>query len=257
MPDNLRLIKPQQDRPSWGFVSTGTALDIARSIDLVSAEHGTLTTIAGVPGCGKSEALKNYAGENAQTTELFSIVAGEGSIWDLDQIIMERYGIGAPNSRRMREDRLRIMEAVGPCKVLVFDEAQYLAKYNPRGGFNFDAFEWLRAMAEEAEFSVVFCGDLSLTETLSAVPQLRRRIVRPVVVRQVPEADVVAVARARGVTDGVVIDALVALARRHGGLSDVDRLLWHARDFDQGALNGRAVKAAMAYLGLDRKGLGQ
>ncbi|ABV91848.1 hypothetical protein Dshi_0099 [Dinoroseobacter shibae DFL 12 = DSM 16493] len=254
MAEHLQLINPGSVPPPAGMVMTETASNILRSLRLVADEPGTLTMVAGVPGVGKSETLRRYTHES-KNAQMFTMVAGEGRIWDLANVMMERLELGAPNSRRLREDRYRIMDAIGAEQVVIFDEAQYLANYNPRGGFNFDAYEWVRAMAEEACFSVVFCGDLSLADTISSVPQLRRRMVRPVVIRSVPKPDVLAVVRSRGITDPAICDALSVMARRYGGLADVQRTLAQAaKHASSDKIAASDVKAAMLYLGLSGQG---
>ena len=253
MAEHLHIINPQS-RQAPGLVMTQTATDILRSVQLVAEEPGTLTMVAGIPGIGKSETLLRYIQNNPEAMK-FDIVAGEGRIWDLAANLMERFEMGTPNSRRMREERLRITEAIGMGRIVIFDEAQYMANYNPRGGFNFDAFEWVRAMAEKGLFSVVFCGDLSLADTIGSVPQLRRRLVRPVVIRSIPKGDVAAFAAARGVSDPAIIDALAAVAKRHGGLADVKRALEHsAQRACKRGITTADVKAALLYLGLSAQG---
>ena len=254
MAEHLHIIKPPAARHAPGLVMTQTASDILRSVQLVAEEPGTLTMVAGIPGCGKSETLLRYVQNNPDAIKL-DIVAGEGRIWDLAAAFMELFEMGVPNSRRMREERLRITEAIGVGRVVIFDEAQYMAIYNPRGASNFDTFEWIRAMAEEGFFSVVFCGDLSLADTIGSVPQLRRRMVRPVVIRSVPKADVAMFAASRGVTDSVVIDALSVMAKRYGGIADVKRVMDHAAQRANGhAITAADVKAALLFLGLSAQG---
>lgn len=255
MADNLHIINTRPPKPATCMVMTETAKTILRSVQLVADEPGTLTMVAGIPGIGKSETLLRYT-QNNPTTLKFDVVAGEGRIWEMSKGIMERLEMGVPNSRRLREDRLRITEEIGPGRVVIFDEAQYMANYNPRGGFNFDSFEWVRAMAEEGGFSVVFCGDLSLAEAISAIPQLRGRMVKPVIIRSVSEADVAAYAQSRGVSDPAIWNALFAMAKRHSGLRDVKRALNHALQLAERAeISAANVKAALLYLGLTGKGV--
>ena len=254
MAEPLKLIKPTEDQPPPGLVMTQVAVDILRSVQLVWQEPGTLTMVAGLPGCGKSATLEHYAAGNKDALKL-DIVAGEGGISYLATAIMQLFGMGLPNSRRMLEERKAITSALGYGRVLIIDEAQYLAVYNPRGGFNFDALEWLRAMAEEGGFSVVFCGDLSLVDIIDKVPQLKRRMVRPVVIRAMQKEDVAAFATSRGVTDPAIFDVLAAMARRYGGLADVKRTLERAEQLSgSGRIGASEVKAAMLYLGLTGQG---
>lgn len=252
MADHLHVIKNESPPSVGGFVLTDTASDILRSLTMAHRNFGTLTMIAGVPGVGKSKAVQHYCRTHPQPRSVWThkMVAGEGKIWDLSVGLMEVLDIGAPNSRRMREERFRIAEAIGVESLLIIDEAQYLANYNPRGGFNYDALEWLRALAEEGGFSVAFCGDLALHEVVQAVPQLRRRIIRPVVVRTLPKSDVAKVAKQHGVYGDVMVDALTAVARRYGGLADVVNVLRHAALLDGKAVSPKSLQAAIHDLKL-------
>lgn len=250
MPEHLKVINDQARTYTRRYVRTDTAIDIQRSLQMAHDEPGTLTMIAGIPGAGKSETINHYCATQ-QNVVYHSMTAGEGKIWDLAVGLMETLSIGTPNSRRMREERHRIAEAVGAETLLIIDEAQYLSNYNPRGGFNYDAYEWLRAMAEEGHFSVTFCGDLALYEAINAVPQLRRRVIRPVIIRSVPKADAIAVARHLGVSDLSMLEALAQVAKRFGGIADVVKVIDHAKRFCTGDdIERTALSAAITDLKL-------
>lgn len=249
MTDHLRVIKDDVPAHVRTFAMTSTAADILRSFKMVQDDAGTLTMVAGIPGAGKSEAIKFHKATNADTL-WHTMVAGEGKIWDVAAGLMEMLDMGAPNSRRMREERHRIAEAIGPHRLVVIDEAQYLSNYNPRGGFNFDAYEWLRALAEEGMFSIAFCGDLALVDAVNSVPQLRRRMVRPVIIRTVPKADVAKIAERWAISDPAMLDALAFIARRHGGIGDVVKVIQHAKRFSDKAISPESLMAAIHDLKL-------
>lgn len=160
---------------------------------------------------------------------------GEGGVWQAAREVMSVLELREPNCNDLRGARERIAEAVGPGGVLLWDEAQYLVQQNPKGRDNVDAFEWLRFAAEAGEFSLVFVGDLMLDGVVSDLPQLRRRLRRPVVIRRVSKADVRIFALARGLDDPRIIDAVAAVAAAHGGLGDVANMIAHARDCADGA----------------------
>lgn len=249
MTEHLHVIKNDESPSPGEFVMTKTVTDITRSLKMAHDNCGSLTMIAGIPGAGKSWAVGNYYDDN-ETTRYHSMVAGEGKIWDVAVGLSSMLGLGAPNSRRMREERFRIGQSIGRGRLLVIDEAQYLANYNPRGGFNYDALEWLRAMAEESGLSVAFCGDLRLNDVTQAVPQLRRRILRPVIIRTVPKADVELVAKRHFVDDPVMVNALTAVAQQFGGLADVVNVLVHARRLGGQVVTAKTMQAAIHDLKL-------
>lgn len=142
---------------------------------------------------------------------------------------MEVLEIGRPNRRDTRGSRQRIAEKVGVQGTLIIDDAQNLVYHNLRGGTDWTTLEWFRQMAEEGYFSLVFCGDLSLLETALRLPQLWRRIRRRAVIKIVTNNDVATLARHRGVTEPAVVETLFRVARRGGGLGDVDAAIAHAR----------------------------
>ena len=231
MAEHLHIIKENNDPPPVGEVLTSTAKDIIRSLQHAKENSGSLTMIAGVPGSGKSHTVHRYCEMQRWQPIWHTMVAGEGKIYDLAVGLMDKLDMGTPNTRRMREERFRIAEAIGPERLVIIDEAQYLSNYNPRGGFNYDAYEWLRAVAEEGMFSVAFVGDMALVEDVNAVPQLRRRVIRPVIIRSVPKEDVTKVADSHGINDAGMHAALAAVAKRYGGLGDVVNVIRHARKF--------------------------
>lgn len=231
MAEHLRVINQNSEAPPEDDVLTETSRDIIRSLQHAKEDNGSLTMIAGVPGSGKSHTVRRYCELNDWSPIWHTAVAGEGKIWDLAVSLMDMLDLGKPNSATMRENRFQIAEAIGPERLVIIDEAQYLSNYNPRGANNFDAFEWLRALAEEGAFSVAFVGDMALVEAINSVPQLRRRVIRPVVISKVLKSDVVDVAHSFGVRDANMHAALAAVARRYGGLGDVVNVIKHARKF--------------------------
>ncbi|MFK7753679.1 MAG: AAA family ATPase [Sedimentitalea sp.] len=161
-----------------------TAQDMLRSPTLIRKKPGCLTMIAAVPGAGKTQTIQPYVQETGAWI-VHTATAGEGKIWDIVSALVEQLDMGGPNSRRLKEGRARIAAEIGE-RLLTIDEARYLAFKNPRFGTIYETYEWLRAMAEQGGFSISFCGDLALLKAVDYLLQLRRRRVRPVVVRAVP-----------------------------------------------------------------------
>lgn len=242
MAEIVEFAKPGVQAPSTdGFVMTESAQDMLRSLCLVRAAGSAITLIAAVPGTGKTEAIKHFTNEqNAgkispagfykpKAVFLHTAVAGEGTPWGLACQLMQTWNLGAPNSRNLMESRQLIGSCIGAGGMLIIDEAQYLVQRNPRGTDTWDSLEWLRAMAEGGAFSVAFCGDLALLDTASRLPQLWRRMRRRVVIKHVSKRDVFALAAYRGISEPSVAESLFRVARRGGGLGDVDNAIAHAR----------------------------
>jgi len=239
MTRSLKLINTEA--PNYSLVMTEISKDIIRTLDHVRGLPTAITMIAGVPGAGKSETIRRYAQHHCKKMVQHTAVAGEGKIWDLARALMEQLEIGEPNSRRLSDSRYEIAAFIGADgNTLIIDESQNLAHKNPRSGVNLETFEWCRAMTEEGGFSLVFVGDLKLLNIVSELPQLQRRLRRPVIIRSVSRADVAAIAGTEGVVDEACIDALHGVSRTHGALGDVVNVCRHAKAFS----GNRGVSAA-------------
>ncbi len=234
MAEHLRLINREAPPEGGWFVMTETARDMLRSLDQVRELFGGgMTMIAAAPGTGKSATVWRYLQANRRTfiVEAFS---GEGGIWSAAIGVFKALDLGEPNSRDLPGDREKIAEAVGADGMLIIDEVQYLIQKNPRGKDNIDALDWLRRISEEGCCCIVFVGDLALVDAVEKLPQFKRRLRRPVIVRRVSKVDVEAVAAKSGFHDPAVINLLFAVARRAGGLGDVAHVLSHAAIFAAG-----------------------
>lgn len=231
MAEVVQLAKPgAQASVTLGFVMTESARDMLRSLQMVSAAGDAITLIAAAPGTGKTEALWHFKNTMRPDAIFHTAVAKEDDTpWGAACQLMELLGIGRPNNRDMRGSRSRIAEEIGAGTTLVIDEAQNLVRHNLRGGTDWMTLEWFRQMAEEGCFSLAFCGDLALLDTATRLPQLWRRMRRRVVIKSVSRDDVAALAAHRGVEASEIVDLLFLVARRGGGLGDVDCAIDHAR----------------------------
>lgn len=222
MAEHLKLISPEAARPVPGqFIETDTASDILHSLGVVYQRPGEFVgLIAGAPGVGKTETIWRF---KRMTPAVFihKAVQGEGGVWNLANELCRMLDIDAPNGRRLPEERRRIAEAFGAESMLIVDEAQYLTQRNTRGKDDWQAFEWLRFMAEEGMLSLVFCGDLTLRELENVSPPLWRRMRRRNIIARAPKADVTAVATLWNITAPQAIDLLFTVARKGGALGDV------------------------------------
>ena len=258
MAEVIQLGKAEAKTPEpGGFVLTESARDMLRSLQMVREEVGAMTLIAAAPGTGKTKALWHFKNTMMPKALLITATAGEDDTpWGLACQLMQMLNIGKPNNRDMRGSRLQIAEAIGPDTLLLIDEAQNLIHQNARGADNWDALLWLRDLSEAGFFSLAFCGDLSLIEGANRAPGLWRRWKRRVIIKAVSRGDVEALCEGSGQADAPVVDALYQVAKRGGGLADVDTALGHARLLARGASPGRAhILAAIEDLKLDGRGV--
>lgn len=228
-----------------------------RSARLVGAEAGgAITLVAAAPGAGKTRALMHFAHEMRKDARWRTAVKGEDDTpWGAAIQPMQNLAIGVPNSRNLRASREEIAEAIGVDGLPIIDEAQTLIHRNPRGGTGWSRLEWVRAMSEEGCFSIVFSGDLALLEIQHRLPQLWRRMIRRVIIKAVSKADVECLSAWRGVSDARIDELLYQVARRGGGLADVDDAISHARLLaGGGAPRAAHIEAALEDLKLLPKG---
>lgn len=145
---------------------------------------------------------------------------------------------------------------MGQAKILAVDEAQYLRQLNRGNGLRDEVFEWLRDASEKGRFKIVFCGDKGLAQTVSEYPQLLSRMVRPVVVNKVTEADIIVIAGCTSLTSRPAINALQAVAKLPGGLRNVENVIRIATAFANPAQpNVEHLKAAIMDMNLVSRGV--
>ncbi|WP_172841046.1 AAA family ATPase [Rhodovulum sp. P5] len=208
------------------FAETAVALDILRTLDLVRFSDGPkMTCIAGIPGCGKTTTTKQYCKDLGRDGIYIDIASGEGTAWNFAKRLAHEWIDYAPSLGRfntLTEARMTLSSAVGKGSLLVIDEAQHLHQRNNKNGKKTEAFEWARALAEKGEFDLVFCGDMRLPAVLDDIPQLKSRMLRPVIVTEVSRADVAALVEGTPYAIGPAVDALHSVARMAHGLRSVE-----------------------------------
>ena len=211
------------------FIETDTASQILQSLGVVYQRPGEFVgLVSGASGVGKSETILRFK-RMTRSVFIHRAVQGEGGVWNVANELCRLLEIDAPNGRRLPEERRRIAEAFGAESMLIIDEAQYLVQRNTRGKDDWQAFEWLRGMAEEGMLSLVFCGDLTLRELREVSPPLWRRMRCRNIIARVPKMDVQAVATQWGIADPQAVDLLFTVARKGGALGDVVNVCREAR----------------------------
>ena len=206
-----------------------TGRDHLRSLRLVQEGRGEIGMVAGAPDLGETDAILNFHRGTAGLSVLHTAGQVEGGIWNLASEPCRALWIAEPNACRLPDKRRRIGEAIGPDRLLLIGEAQNLVQRNARGRDDWQAFEWLRGIADECCIGIVFLGDLVLRQLETELPQLGRRLVRRIVVTRVPREDVQAVTAALGVTDARTVDIRCKVAAMGGALGDVVTVCRHAR----------------------------
>lgn len=212
---------------SGGYVDTPTGRDMRRALDLARSKPGpAMTMIAGAPGVGKTRTVQEFCASEGYNAIYLCVARGEGKPSGIAHNILAMFGVMA-NGLSLSQMRGTVAQYIGHGRVLVVDEAQHLTD---------DGIEWLRGAAEAGGFDIVFAGDLALERRVSGLPQLQRRMLRPVIVTRVSKADVEAfVAESAFAGSFAAVDALHAVAGVRGGnLGNVENVLRLAELFAGG-----------------------
>ncbi|TCO73061.1 AAA family ATPase [Rhodovulum euryhalinum] len=247
MTANVHMIKPEAPPVQWGFIETRSAQAMALALRRARAK-GKIVAISAASGVGKTATVFHLK-QDAPGTLVFTAKSGEGGVWNLACGLCNLLGLEPPNGRDLAAARAEIADKIGPDGFLVIDEAQYLIKRNPRGPDDRDALEWARQLAEEGFFALALVGDLRLDKAINDLPQLKRRTHPRVTISHATEADVDLYCRARGLHDDATIRKLADIARRNGGLGDVEDIFATARDLGKtGVPTVEDILAALEYL---------
>lgn len=255
MAEVVQFAKAGAQRPEPGtFVVTEIARDILRSLHLIHEGDGALfTMISGLPGCGKTMSLKQFSA-NESNVDYIAFKSGENKPGDVSEVLFRHYlHWENPNGKSIPLRREKLMNHIAASqwrakRTLLADEAQHLSA---------DGIEWLRGLAEDAGVSIAFSGDIRLSALIEPIPQLRSRMIRPVVMKGVPEADISTIAALWGVSDKDILNVLHAAAKQPGALRNISHVLSLAIDFSGSlTISGYHVRAAIVDLKLTTRLMG-
>lgn len=259
-------------RQIGGFVMTETATDILRTLKNVQSIDGTaMTYISGGTGIGKTRALIRFCQEQKGQAIYHSVVKGQGNPYDLATLLMGLYLDDASISglevilrgkkryadlgNDLNAASAMIADEIGPDRILVIDEGQNLNQRHKKTSERGASFGWLQGLAEQGCFKLILCGDLTLAPMIEADQQLHSRMIRWRKIKSASRADVAAFLSATDLDTPEVVEVLHHVARRPGGLRNVEQVIWDARIFaGEGALTPAHVRAAIIDLGLEPKG---
>ncbi|MEI8396213.1 MAG: AAA family ATPase [Rhodospirillaceae bacterium] len=220
---SLRDRLPVSTTRTLEFVETPTARKI---ISALRYAHLTVdfALIAGVPGAGKTTALRHY--RDVQTNAWLATMspATEKPVAALSTIGfaigLRSLGGGADKMFRAIVERLK-----GTAGILIIDEAQHLL---PK------ALENIRSIGDEAEIGLAFVGDLALLEKFNAFGQLSSRIGKKEVITKTELNDVAALSTALGITGNAEREFLNKVSAQRGGLRCVVKVERQAQMYAAG-----------------------
>lgn len=215
---------------------TEGARDILRSLHLIHEGNGArFTLISGLPVCGKTMSLKQFSA-NESNLDHIAFKSGENKPSDVSEVHFRHFlPWENPNGRSIPLRRERLMNHIAANQwrarhTSLADEAQHLSA----GGV-----AWLRGLAEETGTFIAFAGDIHPSVPIEPIPQLRSRMIRQVVMKGLPGADISTMAALWGVSDNDVLSALHAAAKQHGALRNISHVLSLALDFAGGSIISR------------------
>lgn len=204
---------------------------------------GDLVLISGVPGVGKTTAMKHY--RDTRTNVWLATMSPD--TMPKTQMLME-IGIslglrafGGDAARMRREICERVRDTGG---LLILDEAQHLSA---------EALETARSIHDRTGIGLAYAGDDKLWEKVSAYPQLSSRIGRRLSIAGTIAADVTALIAAHGIDGKDERHFLGQISRTRGGLRAVvktQRLGKLYADGDEKPLSTEHLRTAWANLNL-------
>lgn len=244
-----------------GIVETETSRDICRSLQLALSTRGA-TMIAGQSGVGKTTAINSFCddlrGTQGSQVLRLTITSGMGSPWWVAQELLTAWGMDLRRDAGGMDGafaKLINMMPGNDVQMILVDEAQYLNHRAKRTHVRGAGFEWLRGLSEAAGVALVFSGDLALTQGIDLFPQLRSRMVRPVIIERSTPGDVLALAASYGIADAATLKGLTGIARKAGTLRNVGNVLRMANLFaGDEPMTGAHVAAAALDLKFFWKG---
>lgn len=207
------------------FVRTETAQDILRSLDLLRhrPEPG-VAMVAGAPGTGKTKALQYFLSTLGHDAFRLEIANGEGKPSGVAYSLLRAFGVQG-NGMSLPAMRETLVRYIGRGRLVALDDAHNL---QPQGA------DWLATLARDGEFDLVLCGGLDLPHQVNRIASLRSRVhaSRPVIVKRVSRADVVALVEGTAFTADAAVNALHSVTPFHdGGLHNVCAAMEHASLF--------------------------
>lgn len=211
--------------------------------------------IAGVPGAGKSEAVKSCADQYPAHCIYIQAVRGEGTPWSFAHSLGNHWGYAKPSFGSVQEARMAFGPYFPSDSLLIVDESQYLHQKNRHTGKTGEALEWVRGLAETWGFQVALCGDLDLVTAVASMPQLQSRMRRSVIIKRVNARDVSEIVDGTGWESREAMSALSAIAKHKGGLRNVENVIRVAELFAGNDMPQLAhLKAAIVDMKLAPKG---
>lgn len=187
-----------------------------------------------------------------------SVAKGEGNPDAISTAIKAQFsagGISTKDWRNLTERRIECGQLIGPNRILLVEIAHNLYQRNKAAATKGSGFDWLKAMATEIGFDLIFCGNMSLLTIMADFPDLRDRMCWPLTFKATTRADVVAIVRAMGIVEQTAMSLLIGVANVHGGLRKVKDVILAAKlIFDTAVPTAAELKETVVRMGLDTKG---
>ena len=192
------------------FVQTPTSDQIIGALGYAQL-IGDLVLVSGVPGVGKTTAMKHY--RDARTNVWLATMSPDTKtpvpmLCEIG-IALGLRSLGGGAAKMRRDICERIRDTGG---LLILDEAQHLGA---------EALETARRIFDSTGVGLVYAGDDKLWEKVSAFPQLSSRIGKRVTIAATSSADITALTAALGIDGTEERKFLGQIARTHSGLRSI------------------------------------
>ena len=215
---DARQAEPLPAAPSW--VETPTGRRVISGLTFAQ-NYADIAMIHGAPGLGKTFAIRQYT-RTFPNVWLMTACPTTGSKAAALQEIAEAVGLRGLSNRPNETRREIVRKVTNTRGLIVIDEAQHL---------QFESFECLRRIYDEAEIGIALCGNDGLYSKLTVgarkvqFAQIFSRIGRRVHLGRSQDADVTALCEAWAVTGNKEIAYAKEIAAQPGALRGLVKTL--------------------------------